>query len=298
MAISDITSVATSGSAALSSIPALGNILIATPQYTLGYQPQSSQGLIAQSSLFSFLNSSLPALAFNYEGENAVTLECDITDHFIEDNTAIQDQIAIKPTLITVHGFIGDLNDVPPNAAFAAAQVLANKLTSIAGYLPGLSVTALLAYNEALFLYQTGASVINAGTSAWSTIGGSGGESIINGNSIQVQKNQTPQQVAFQQFYSYAQNRTLFTIQTPWAIFQNCAIKTLRAIQDETTKSVTDFEVTFKLIRTASTQVVASNTVGTLAGRAANQYSFKVNLGSASPSPASVTQSQAIAGVK
>lgn len=50
--------------------------------------------------------------------------------------------------------------------------------------------------------------------------------------------------------------RTLFTIQTPWAIFEDMAILNLRAIQDESTRMITDFEVSFKQINIASTALL------------------------------------------
>src|SRR5271163_4191719 len=77
-------------------------LALVTPQANIGYKPQSLTGAV------------LPTLLFHTEGENVAHLQSDITDHFIEDNTAINDQIALKPEMVTVHGFIGELNDVFP----------------------------------------------------------------------------------------------------------------------------------------------------------------------------------------
>src|SRR5437660_1633968 len=139
-------------SSALSAIStgasALGNLLLVSPQSTVGYQP------IAPANNNGSPSAQLPALLFHYEGENTAALESDITDHYVEDNTAIQDQIALRPVLITTQGFIGELNDIPPNKIFAAAYAAAQKLIAISAYTPALSTTALLAYNEALFAYS------------------------------------------------------------------------------------------------------------------------------------------------
>ena len=51
---------------------------------------------------------------FNILGEEVVTLTADATDHYVEDNSAIQDHIALKPITITLHGYIGEVNNVPP----------------------------------------------------------------------------------------------------------------------------------------------------------------------------------------
>jgi hypothetical protein len=254
---------------------ALSNLILVSPQKTIGYQPQnppSQNGTPAQQP---------PALLFHYEGEQTVALESDITDHFIEDNTALQDQIALKPEVITTHGFIGELNDVAP-PQLQAVQAVADKLTVVGAYTPGLSETALLAYNQAFQLYQVAQNAINSAVSAWSTITGAGGESVIGSGGLASQPNQSKQQLMFQQFYGYWRNRTLFTVQTPWAVFQNMAIQRLRAIQDAETNVITDFEITFKMIRIASTQISIFDP-SNLQGRAAVQGSGVTDLGTSTP---------------
>jgi hypothetical protein len=262
-------------STATSAATALSGLILVSPQKTIGYQPQNApttNGTTAQP----------PAsLLFHYEGEQSVSLESDITDHYIEDNTALQDQISLKPELVTTHGFIGELNDVAP-AALAAVQAVADKLVSISNYVPTLSATALLAYNEAFQLYQVGASALNSAVQAWATVTNSGGESYVGAAGLTSVANQNKQQIMFQQFYGYWASRTLFTVQTPWAVFQNMAIKSLRAIQDADTNVITDFEVQFKRIRIASTQVSVFDP-SNLQGRAAAQGSTLTDLGSSTP---------------
>lgn len=259
---------------------ALSNLILVSPQQTKGYQPQNSASSTAQQP---------PAFLFDYEGEQSVSLESDITDHFIEDNTAIQDQWALKPETVTTHGFIGELNNIPPKA-LKLLQSLADKLTTISAYTPSLSATALIAYNEAFFLYQTAANAANSAVSAWSSINGTGGENVIgstglqgnvfNANTGQISNNQNKQQVAFQQFYGYWNSRTLFTVQTPWAIFQNMAILRLRALQDAETRVISDFEVVFKMMRFASTET----TITTLQqARAGTQSAPLVDFGTTTP---------------
>lgn len=228
---------------------AIGNLILVTPQSTVGYQPQD----VPQSPSQTLPNYSQPSLLFHYEGENTSTFSSDITDHFVEDNTAVQDQIALKPILITTQGFIGELNDIPPNKIFAAAYTAANKLTGVSAYAPALSITALLAYNEALFAYTTAANTVNSAVSAFNSLTGnaSSGTSVITSGGITIQPNQTKQQQYYQQFFQYWNTRTLFTVQTPWAIFTNMAIQSCRAIQANDTTVISDFEITFKQIRFA-----------------------------------------------
>jgi hypothetical protein len=270
----------------------LSNLILATPQNkTQGYQPQnkpSPTGLI--STLFP-----PPSLLFHYEGEQTVTLQSDITDHFIENNTAIQDQISLKPIVITTHGFIGELNNVPPPELALLLQA-SNTLTSIGAYVPGLSQTAQLAYAQAFAAYQTAQSAVNAGISAWSSITGTGGTSVVgSGGLVSTSQNQNKQQTYFQQFYGYWNTRTLFTVQTPWAIFQNMAIQNLRAIQDEATRMITDFEVSFKMINVARTAL--GNTQLQTQGRLQNQSFPLENNGTGSITPNAKTIPAGVTGV-
>lgn len=249
---------------------ALSNLILVTPNSNKGYQPQPSQGQPQEDSIL-----------FNYEGEQVVSLESDITDHFVEDNTAIQDQISLKPETVTTSGYIGELNDVTP-PLLEALKFVSEKLTTIGAYQPTLSATALIAYNQAALLYSVAANALNSAVSAWKSV--VGGES------------QNKQQLAFSQFYGYWQNRTLFTVQTPWAIFKDMAIKSLRAIQDDETRMITDFEVTFKKIRFANT-ITTINRTTSFQGRSFFQSGDTVNLGVQSLAPSTESFSDSIARV-
>lgn len=268
-------------------VTALSGLLLVTPQSVQGYQPQNNissasplptpisntQGSLPQS----------PAFLFNWEGENTATLETDITDHFIEDNTAVQDQMTLKPEIITTNGFVAELNNVAP-ASLAVLKAISSKLGVISAYTPALSATALLAYDEAFFLYQTASDAANTVVSAISSL--TGGVS------------QNKQQTAFNTFYGYWAARYLFTIQTPWAIFPNMAIKTIQAVQSEETRMITDFKITFKRMRFAKSSSNFSGTVGDFGNtRGAAQSANLVNLGTSSPPAAATTLTAAIAGV-
>jgi hypothetical protein len=238
---------------------ALSNLILVTPQKKVGYQAERDlDGPIAD--IESFL--------FHYEGDQSVTLQSDITDHFVEDNTSIIDHIGLRPEMIQVTGFIGELNNVvPPEAVYA--KVARDKLILLSALTPELSIAGLQVYNNAqqlYSLYQNGKTTVNA-VKAWGTVGtaqeGSIGTIDSNGNITKaVEALQTKQQLAFQKFYGYWRRRSLFKVQTPWAIFENCAIQSIRANQDADTEMFTSFEVTFKVVRFAKTiQVNATDSI-------------------------------------
>lgn len=208
---------------------ALSGLVLATPQ-SVGYQPQAPAV-------------SRRVFLFDYEGENSISLESDITDHFVEDNTALQDQIALKPTIVGVTGYIGELNNVLP-PELQALKTIADSLTLIQAYVPSITASALIAYNTAFQAYQVAASLTNSAVAAWEDLTKAPAND----------RTTSKQQVAYQRFFGYWQNRTLFTIQTPWAVFKDMAIMRLRAVQDEDTRVISSFEISFKELRFAQTQ--------------------------------------------
>lgn len=274
---------------------ALSNIVLVTPQSVIGYQPQNGfvydgnvNGSYGNSGLFY----SNPSLLFHYEGEQSVSLESDITDHYVENNSAIQDQISQKPEIIMTHGFIGELNDVAPYAS-VILQSIQSKLTAISAYTPALSITAQIAYSQAFQAYQIAANIVTASVSSWATVTGQATQSVVsNGGLIQAnQLTQNKQQQMFQQFYGYWSKRVLFTVQTPWAVFQNMAILKLRSIQEADTNMISDFEVTFKRIKLAKSITDQSVTQTLRDAPAAQQSSGAIQNSSTPPTSPSTFNS-------
>lgn len=259
-----------------STVKALGlaGLILVTPENT-GYQPQnpnSDDGKVSQQPV---------GLLFQYEGEQSVQLQSDITDHYSEDNKALQNQIALRPVVYTTHGFIGELTNTPP-AVLKSLKEASEKISVVSAYVPVISETAVIAYNTAFAAYQLAANISRNAVAAWNTISGNEGTPL----------NQNKQQNMFQQFFGYWQNRTLFTVQTPWALFKNMAIQNLRAVQNEETNMISDFEITWKQMRFAETLTsldfsrgVNQSTYNTnnMSGRTYNQGAPQVDLGVSAP---------------
>lgn len=246
----------------------LSNLVLVTPKAIVGYQPKNPpnpDGTVSKAEL-------PPTLLFHYEGEQSVTVTSDITDHFVEDNSPVEDNIAVRPEIYRTRGFIGELNNVPPPGLKALNEV-ANRLDTITAYAPQVSSTAQLAYAQALAAYQLASNVANTAVAAWSSINKTGG----NGP-------QNLQQEYFQRFYGYQKEKRLFMVQTPWAVFDNMAIQELRVIQDEETQAISTFELTFKAFRTVQTMVTGFDSRA-LDGRAASQSSPLTDYGVGSLGP-------------
>lgn len=78
----------------------------------------------------------------------------------------------------------------------------------------------------------------------------------------------TRQADVFAYFYQCWKGRLLFSVETPWGIFENMALLSVRAEQSEETKDATTFTVVFKKMRIAGQATV---NLGQLAGRNAFQ---------------------------
>ena len=226
-------------------INSLSNLAVINPQRNSGYQEQAAA--IPPGSTEPSLSGK--QYLFHIEGDNMIELQSDITDSYIETNSAINDHIALKPERVTVQGFIGELNDIFPIAPLGfGASFIAQKLTTLSAYSPELSASALIALNSVILAYQVAA---NLASSVGQTIATIKGQQYI-----------TKQAYYFGLFYSAWANRTLYTIQTPWNKYNNMAIESLRATQDSTTRMITDFEITFKKLRfidtTTSTEMYST----------------------------------------
>ncbi len=214
-----------------SNVSSLSDLILVTPNRNYGVNPQFSDG------------STIPdrGFLFNISGEEILNLTSDITDHFIENNTSLQDQIALKPETFTVTGYVGELNNVTPKFLEPLKEA-SERLSLLSPFLPVISSSALIAYNTAAQLYATAQKAQNSAISVIDLLSGNEGE-----------KTQTAQQKAFRQFYNWWQNHQLFSVQTPWAIMTDMAIMSLRITQTEDTRMISDIEVTFKKLRFAKT---------------------------------------------
>ena len=227
------------------------SVALVTPQINLGYQPLNMNG---QTPYTNAVNP--PALLFHYEGENVAHVQSDSTDHFIENNSAIQDQISLKPEQVQVHGFIGELNDIFPVSLPNNGQISA-VFPPVAAFVSQFTVAGQDTINQAAAAYRTEQSAQTTATSAWGALSGGNSSTVIGSSGIGDRGgSQGLQQIMFQQFYQYWRTRTLFRVQTPWAVFTNMVIMELRATQDESTRMITEFYVSFKMLRFATTSEV------------------------------------------
>jgi len=204
-------------------------------------------------------------------------LESDITDHYIEDNTAIQDHIALRPEAVSITGKVAEL--------VRAAPVLP-KTTQVTDPLPLLPelqpVLSPGAEEQEQADQETEDQTEAADASPQSLFG------YYQNNSRQ-QPGQTKQSFIYGYFYQLWKGRQLFSVETPWGIFENMAILSMSAKQGAESRSVTDFSITFKKIRVARAITIQP---GLLAGRAVFQQAPETRNGVVGQVPFTSVQMQ------
>lgn len=230
------------------SLTALSSLILVTPLKQVGIQNQQAaiplppipDTTTASQPGLPRINLSPNSILFQYEGENTVSLESEVTEHYSEKNSVLSDNITLKPETITVHGFVGELTDESPIYP-EIVNLLRQKLYTLSAFVPDFSVTALNIINEAIYAYTIANSLVSSAQQTLQALGLTA--TTINGVDVSIQNRQ---QKYFLQFYNFWLNRTLFTVQTPWAVFNNMVMKSFRAIQSPDTRVITDFEITFK----------------------------------------------------
>lgn len=176
---------------------------------------------------------------FDIIGTEEMSLDSDITDHYLEDNTAIQDQIAVRPEQFTLSGYVGELAQNKPNT-FTSILTTLQAFGPVPALLTAFSTQAAQVYLRLANIASSNRDPINKAANIYS---------LFSNISTTVNK----QQNAFQYFYALWQTRQLCEVETPWGIFVDMAILNVRVKQDELTREVSDFSVTFKKMRFAKT---------------------------------------------
>jgi hypothetical protein len=205
----------------------------------------------------------LGGFVFDVAGESTAHLSADITDHYTEDNKALQDHIAIRPKKITLKGYVGEVVYSASGAGNSILQQAVQRLTEVSSYLPTLSAAATQIQ-----------SAVTQGTSSDVTLSDAANIYGLVQNLLSATGSQARQQNAYSYFKALMNQAILISVQTPWEFMTNMAIETITAMQPEGSLYMTDFAVTLKEIRISQTLSTAytDNPSGTPFGSQLGQF--------------------------
>nr|DAD89878.1 MAG TPA: hypothetical protein [Myoviridae sp. ctsip2] len=219
-------------------------------------------------------NFGIAGFRFHVPISEQVTMQNDITDYYVETNSAVQDHIARKPTVITLTGLVGEyfysVNEIEDMLALVTPT-----LSLVKQFLPRL--TPATQQNKTKKALNEQAKVEQ-------------GELIVGG--VEVEKRQfngmdlfklfqdlyklkSAQTRAYYFFEALFKSRSILSIETSWQRLDNVIIQNMHAIRDSNA-DITDFTLTFKQISIAES---VSENAANAAGRLAQQQAAVTNKG-------------------
>jgi len=227
-------------------LPAFNTNTTFTPDNLLNVVDTTSN-LVNQYVVSPLVNLGVAGFVFDISDETRLDLTADITDHYAEDNSAIQDHIAIRPDRITLRGYVGELVYRTEKPA-GTAQKLTEKIATINSYVPVLTAATRQVQNAI-----TGQ---KTGTTDYFKAGLASAENLYAAFKT-LNPPKTKQAQALNFFRALFNARQLVSLETPWTFYSSMAIESISVIQPADTKDVSDFSITLKKIRTADVKFVA-----------------------------------------
>lgn len=192
----------------------------------------------------------IDSFTFDYQLSNEVRMDNEITDHWLEDFTAVQDHIGVKPKIVILRGYVAELVFKVSffEQLFAGVQ---NALSQVPAYLGSYTAGTTLALTKAITQAQN---IEQQAVQAFNRAAG-----IVNLVSLATGA-QTKQQKAFAQLSALRDAKILFTVFTPFQVYTSMAITQLTATQREKSKDYSEFSVTMKQVNITGATTANSST--------------------------------------
>ena len=176
-----------------------------------------------------------------------IELDADITDHYVESGSFVTDHVVLKPIIVMLSGYKGELVYTAPKKGGLqdAMNVATSLLGSVAAYNIPLTDQAAGKLSALTNQVAYAAGQLEAMKKRASNLA-----KYFNGDD----DTSTLQTKAFIQLQSMWASKQILTIQSPWGFYQNMIIKNISAKQDAESNDYTDFTVTLKEMRFVSTK--------------------------------------------
>lgn len=223
-----------------------------------------------------FTNTGIAGFKFHCPQSEQVNMESDITDHYTDINSAVQDHIARKPITITLSGYQGEyyytvhpienmLSKIAP--IFTLVEVFKPKISDVTKLIKARkNEQPLLELKEDGTVSKTYRNkIIDKEFNAIDLF-----------NLFQsIYKFKSAQTRAFLYFEALWRSEILFSIETRWKRYDNMVIQKVTPLGDNNA-DITEFSVTFKQMGVTTSK---SERVKTVAGRLKEQAAQVTNKG-------------------
>lgn len=168
-------------------------------------------------------------------GDENLTAESDVTDHYVENNTAYQDQISVKPKIYTINGEVGELVWYQKDTASQRVGQVAQRLEGVVSFLPIRSRS----FQQMKKKVMQAAQWVDTASNIWDRFDS-------------LTPEMTKQQQAYNHLISWMNIRLPLVVDSPWGVLQNYVITSLNITQPKETKDKSLISITFKEFRTTS----------------------------------------------
>jgi hypothetical protein len=181
-------------------------------------------------------------LKLDIVGDETLSADSDVTDHYVESNIAYQDQISLKPKVYTINGEVGELVWYQKDKYSQALGQVAQRLEGVISFLPVRSRS----FNQMKTTVMKAAQWVDTFSNAASKISNL---STIGSN----------QQQAYMRLLEFRDSRMPIMIKTPWGVLENYVITNLKFTQPKETKDKSIISITLKEFRTTQVSTVKYN---------------------------------------
>ena len=213
---------------------------------------------------------------FDTVTDDTLSLQSQITDNYVENNTAIQDHIAIAPITVTMHGLCGEKVFTIDDAQSAEMDVVAQqqyynsekeaeimknrKLGELEVYFPKVSNSTALAQNIWSLIQATKQKALEVADKIHDRFNPQTGIDYqftqYNGLSSNIANSKIREKAYY--LRTALQNRKAFIVNTPFGVFNNMYIQSVTLHQGNE-NYIAELDVTLKQIRFSEVETTAAD---------------------------------------
>jgi hypothetical protein len=212
------------------------NIKLSKPSMTAAFEGLKKQAILAPKGA-----KGIGGFVFDIPTRETLTLETDITDHFMENGSYTNDHAVDRPVKATLTGFVGELFVGPPKGLAALTSEIGGFLAPIAGFTGEFLPAEVQVFNAALDVVDQAAAQINNAIQK-----GADFIDFLSGTERVALKRQKE---ALNTLDAMRRSRAVFALTLPWAYYENVMIELITVQGEEDTEQWSEFSVTVKQVR-------------------------------------------------
>lgn len=185
---------------------------------------------------------------FVFDMADTETLEnsSQITDHYMEDGSFLNDHVIDNPIRITLTGFVGELVAKAEDGLAGLIGQASSRLTQVSGFLgqytPGMTQTIQGALSATETYVQAANTYLDRTKNLVDAVAGAAPQP-------------TQQEVAYQTLKALKDGRQLLSVTTPWSYHEDMMIESITPTQSAESTGISSFSVTLKQVRFAEVEV-------------------------------------------